>query len=61
MAMRYFITRIANESATEYGKRRAEELGKAERQFPGAEKVRDIRDGFTMVYKGINVAYFADK
>jgi hypothetical protein len=61
MPMRYFVTRIANESAVEYQKRKNVELGEAERQFPLAEKERRMRDGVTLVYKGKEVAYFADK
>ena len=59
--MQMFITRIANESAMEFSKRRSVELGEAERMWPRAEKVRDIPSGFTMIYRGENVAYFADK
>ena len=55
-----FITRIANESAMEFQKRKQAELAEAEILYPRAEKVR-MRDGFMMVYKNNNVAYFGDR
>jgi len=57
---RKFITRIANESAMEFQKRKQAELAEAEQWYPRAEKVR-MRDGFMVVYKGRNVAYFGDR